>query len=93
MSAACPTLGDVNTVVLRRGRDGKDYPAAPLTRTERRRARWLSHTLIHRDGLSIRAARKVMAESHGVRRSVGAIAADLRGYECAACAEPEHPHT
>jgi hypothetical protein len=73
--------GQVTTTQVRRGRDGKLYPAAPLTRTERGRARWLAHQLVHSDGLSIRAAQARMAEA-GLRRSRGAIAADLAGYEC-----------
>lgn len=83
----------VNTTTTRLGRDGKLYRATPLSRRERGDAIRRAHALVHRDGLSIRAAQKVMAESHGVRRSVGVIAADLRDYECAACAEPEYPHT
>ncbi len=69
-----------------RGRDGRLYRATPLTREERIRARWLAHQLVHGDRLSIRAAQRVMAETHGLRRSVGAIAADLAGYECPDCA-------
>ena len=56
-----------------RGRDGRLYPAVPLTREERNRARWLAHRLVHRDGLSIRHARQVMLVKHGVRRSIGII--------------------
>jgi hypothetical protein len=78
--------GRVSTIVLRRGKDGKDYPATPLTREQRNRARRLAHQLVHSDRLSIRGAQQVMAES-GIRRSVGAIAADLRDYECPLCAE------
>jgi len=79
--------GHVNTDVRVRGIDGRLYPAKPLTREQRSRARVLAHNLVHRDHLSIRAARHVMAESYGVRRSVGAIAADLRDYECPACTD------
>ena len=77
----------MTTTQLRRGRDGKLYPAAQLTRTERGRARWLAHQLVHSDGLSIRAAQAAMAQTHGLRRSRGAIAADLAGYECPRCAD------
>ena len=89
---ACPNDGrlgqnaNVNTTGVRRGRDGKNYPAAPLTRTERNRARWLAHNLVHRDGLSIRAAQQVMAGEHAIKRSVGIIARDLADYECPHCA-------
>ena len=77
----------MNTAKFRRGRDGKSYRAAPLTRQERGRAIWLAHQLVHRDRLSIRAAQAVMIEQHGIRRSVGAIAADLAGFECPSCAD------
>jgi hypothetical protein len=77
----------VTTTQVRRGLDGKLYPAAPLTRTERGRARWLAHQLVHSDGLSIRAAQASMAQTYGLRRSRGAIAADLAGYECPRCAD------
>jgi hypothetical protein len=70
----------------RRGVDGKSYPAAPLSRQERNRARWLAHNLVHGDGLSIRAAQRRMAEA-GLHRSVGTIAQDLERFECPACAD------
>lgn len=72
---------------LRRGRGGKLYAAAPLTRQERSRAISLAHMLIHRDHLSVRAAQKAMAGSYGLRRSVGAIMRDLTGFECDHCAD------
>lgn len=77
----------VTTDVRVRGRDGKLYTAQPLTPQERARARWLAHQLVHRGRLSIRQAQRVMADSHGIRRSIGAIAADLVGFECPDCAE------
>ena len=76
-----------------RGQDGKSYPGHVLTRQERGRARWLAHQLVHERHLSIRAARRVMAQTYGIWRSVGSIAADLANYECPACAEPEHLKT
>jgi len=80
----------VNTIVLRRGRDGKDYPARPLTRQERARAIRLAHQLVHDHHLSVRVAQQVMADRYGIRRAVGSIAHDLEAFECQACAEPEH---
>jgi hypothetical protein len=80
-----PDTEHVNTTTTRRGRDGKSYPATPLTREERNRARRLAHQLVHRDGLSIRAVQQRMAEA-GIHRSIGTIAADLAGYECPHCA-------
>lgn len=72
------------------GRDGKRYPVGgDLPPDQRRRARWMIHNLHCRDGLSIRAAQQVMLEQHGLRRSIGILARDLRDYQCPACAEPE----
>jgi hypothetical protein len=87
LRASWPTLGNVNTVIVevRRGRDGKLYLAHPLTHAERNRARWASHNMVCRDGLSIRAAQRAMAEQLGIRRSIGSIVRDLRGWECPAC--------
>jgi hypothetical protein len=78
---------------VRQGRDGRFYPARALTTQERGRARVLAHRLVHDRRLSIRVAQMVLAESYGLRRSVGSIAADLADYECATCAEPEYPNT
>ena len=75
------------------GLDGKSYPGRVLTRQERGQAIRLAHQLVHDRHLSIRAARRVMAQSHGIWRSVGSIAADLQNFECPACAEPEQPST
>ena len=69
---------------VRRGLDGKLYPATPLTHKQRNRARWAAHNLVHRDGLSIRAAQQVMAKA-GIRRSRGIIMRDLQDYQCPHC--------
>jgi hypothetical protein len=76
---------DVTTTTTRRGRDGKLYPAAKLSRQERGAAIRLAHALVHGQHLSIRAAQKVMAESFGMKRSTGTIRADLDGYVCSLC--------
>ena len=76
--------GQVNTTTTRLGRDGKSYPASPLSHQDRNRVRWMAHHLVHRDGLSIRAAQARMAEA-GLRRSVGTIERDLTGWECPHC--------
>lgn len=78
--------GTVNTILVEveRRRDGKLYPPRPLTHAERNRARWLAHNLVHRDGMSVRAAQRAMA-AQGVRRSVGIIARDLAAFECPDC--------
>jgi hypothetical protein len=77
----------VNTAGTRRGRDGKLYPVAPLSRQQRNRVRWLAHQLVHRDGMSIRFAQREIAERLGIRRSRGSILADLRDYQCPDCAD------
>jgi hypothetical protein len=65
--------------------DGKTYPAGGvLPPRERNAARWLIHNLHCRDGLSVRAAQRVMAEQ-GVRRSLGILHRDLANYECPSC--------
>lgn len=71
-------------MTVRTGRDGKSYPATPLSRAERNRARWTAHRLVCRDGLSIRAAQQAMAEA-GLRRSTGIIASDLANFRCPDC--------
>ena len=65
--------GGVNTVLVEvgRGADPKLHPATPLSAEQRYRARQLAHNLCHRDHLSIRQAQQVMAESYGLRLSVG----------------------
>ncbi len=75
-------------VEVKRGADGRLYPARPLTHEQRNRARWLAHNLVHRDRLSVRQAQKVMAERYGLRRAAGTIARDLAGFECPRCAPP-----
>ena len=81
----------MNTFVIevRRGADSKLYPARPLTHEQRNRARWLAHNLVHRDGLSVRVAQRVMAGQHGVRRAVGTIARDLELFTCPRCEDRE----
>lgn len=69
---------------LRTGRDGKQYPSQALGRQELNRARWMAHRLVHRDGMSVRAAQARMAEA-GIRRSTGTISRDLRDFECPDC--------
>lgn len=73
----------------RLSRNGKLYPAAPLTRQELGQAIRLAHYLVHDRGMSIRRAQQVMIEDYQVRRAVGSIARDLAGYECPSCAETD----
>ena len=73
-------------IEVRRGADGKDYPATlPLPTAQLNRARALAHNLVCRDGLSIRQAQLAMREQYALRRSVGTIARDLREFECTRC--------
>jgi hypothetical protein len=77
---------NVTIVEVRKGRDGKFYPMVmPVPLADRQRARALAHGLVHRDGLTIRAAQRVMKEQYGLRRSVGIIAYDLRNFTCQRC--------
>jgi hypothetical protein len=69
----------------RLSRNGKQYPAALLTREQLNRARRAAHVLVHDRGLSIRRAQQVMAEDYGIRRSVGIIARDLADFTCPSC--------
>ena len=91
MRSALADTGHVNTVIIevKAGADGRLYPARPLTREQRNRARWLAHNLVHRDGLSVRQAQRDMAESYGIRRSVGTIARDLELFTCPRCEDRE----
>jgi len=73
----------------RLSRNGKQYPAAPLSREQLNRARHLAHRLVHEHGLSLRRARQVMAEDYGIRRSVGIIHRDLADFLCPACADAD----
>jgi hypothetical protein len=73
----------------RLSRNGKQYPAAPLTRQERGQAIRLAHLLVHDRGLSIRHARQVMIEDYQIRRSIGSIARDLAGYVCPLCPDAD----
>jgi hypothetical protein len=78
----------VNVIVVevKAGRDGKLYPAGgDLPAAARNQARWLIHNLHCRDKLPIRAAQTIMLEQHGLRRSLGILARDLRDYECPSC--------
>jgi hypothetical protein len=66
-------------------RAAKLYRARPLTHRERNTARWAAHKLVHRDGMSVRQAQRVMAEQYGIRRAVGTIMRDLQNFECPLC--------
>jgi hypothetical protein len=77
----------VTAPATRLSRNGKQYPAAPLTRQELGQAIRLAHFLVHDRGLSIRRARQVMIEDYQVRWSIGSIARDLAGFVCPACAD------
>jgi hypothetical protein len=76
-------------IVVERHRDGKFYPlGSRLPVAERGRAIRLAHNLVCRDRLPYRRAQAVMLEGYGVRRSLGQIFKDVRGYECPVCAGP-----
>jgi hypothetical protein len=78
---------NVTLVRVARRRDGRLYPAVPLTAAERARAINLAHALVCRDGLPYRQAQAAMLEQ-GIRRSLGQVYKDVRDYACPVC-EPE----
>jgi hypothetical protein len=75
----------VNVDVRVRGRDGRLYPARVASDAERLRVAGLVHTLRCMNRLSVRAVQEHLEAGHGVRRSVGAIAADLKRWRCEYC--------
>lgn len=71
-----------------RGTDGRLYSARQLTPEQQDRAIDAAHWLVCRHRMTIRAAQQAMAERYGIRRSTGAIHADLRRYTCEHCHDP-----
>ena len=74
----------MNVDVRVRGRDGRLYPARAATDAERARVVYLTHRLRCEGLLSVREVARRL-EEHGVRRSVGAVARDLRLFMCSRC--------
>ena len=70
-----------------RGTDRKLY-SARLTPEQRRRAINAAHYLVCQRYMTIRAAQQAMADGYGIRRSTGAIHADLRNFVCVNCHDP-----
>lgn len=70
--------------VVIRGRDGKLYPAQQRSDAELDRIVTLTHQARCGLGLSVRATVDRLAK-YGIRRSVGAVARDLKLYRCARC--------
>lgn len=69
-----------------RDRSGKFCPPdQAFPGLDRQRSAALAHNLVHKGGLTVRAARRVMIEQYDLRRSVGGIASDLREYTCSRC--------
>jgi hypothetical protein len=81
---------NVTIVRVARRRDGRLYPAVPLTAAERARAINLAHALVCRDRLTYRQAQQAMLSGYAVRRSLGAIYKDVRNYGCKIC-DPGNP--
>jgi hypothetical protein len=71
-----------------RGTDRKLYSARKLTPEQLDRAIDAAHYLVCRKYMTIRAAQQAMAGTYGIRRSTGAIHADLRNYVCEGCHDP-----
>jgi hypothetical protein len=82
------TIEDVSEVVvvqIRRGRDGKDYPAVmPPSRAWRYKMIKRLHELVHAQGMSHREAQRALL-AEGYRRSLGSIAYDLTRPMCEHC--------
>lgn len=78
-SSRCSIGAMGRAVVL--GDDGKGYPLHPLSERERDRVVALTHRLRCEGLLSVREGARRL-EEHGVRRSVGPVARDLRLYTC-----------
>lgn len=76
------------TDVRVRGLDGRLYSARRLTPEQRDRAIDAAHFLVCRKYMTIRAAQQAMAATYGIRRSTGAIHADLRNFVCEGCHDP-----
>lgn len=79
-----------------RGRDGKVYPAWPLTADEREFLVGRVHYLSHRERLSVRSIIRRLDQDHRVRRSLGTVHSWLHGWTCDGCSgvtddAPEHP--
>ncbi len=72
-----------DVVIVRRGRDGRDYPVPmPPPEEERSLARVLAHLLICGQGMSYRTAQRSMREEHGLRRSLGQLYYVIHHFEC-----------
>lgn len=83
---AGPTQGRAAVADIRvRGTDRKLYSARRLTREQRRRAINAAHHLVCQRHMTLRGAQQAMADTYGIRRSTGAIHADLRNYVCEDC--------
>jgi hypothetical protein len=90
LAAAC-FHEHVNVIVVEvaRGKDSKLYPVGGnLPVAARSQAIRLAHRLVCQDHLSYRQARQAMLDSYGIRRSLGQVYKDVRGYACPVC-EPE----
>jgi hypothetical protein len=80
--------GRVNAVTVEvraAGRDRKLYLVSPRSPEALAQIRETEHRLRCRDGLSVRQVQAALASEHGVRRSLGAIMRDLKGWQCEAC--------
>jgi hypothetical protein len=77
-------MATIVTIELARRADKKLYLARPLTRQQLSQVRQLTHTLVCRQGLSVRAAQRRLLEA-GQRRALGTIMRDLTMFECPSC--------
>ena len=68
-----------------RGRDGKTYPRHRRSERDLDPVVHLTHQLRCEGRLSMRGAARHLADEHGIRRPVGAVARDLELYCCYRC--------
>ena len=78
-------MNAVTVEVRAAGRDRKLYLVSPRSPDDLAEIRETEHRLRCRDGLSVRQVQAALAGQHGVRRSLGAIMRDLKGWECGDC--------
>lgn len=70
------------------GRDGKAYPAHPLSEAERLHIARRVHQLHCTDGLSIEGVRAALADA-GMQRSAGSVHTALHRWPCPDCSSPD----
>jgi hypothetical protein len=81
-------LAPMTAAAHRRGRDGKAYPAHPLSEAGRVRIARRVHQLRCTGGLTVQGVRAALA-AEGITRSAGSVHADLHRWRCTHCSSPD----